>query len=374
MGGDEYMSERLKVVILGSTGSIGTQTVEKCLTYQDRIEVIGLAAFSNRDMLAAQAVQLGVASENTVLASIEGPQEVAALAELPEATLVLNAMVGAAGLESSYATLKAGKILALANKESLVVGGELLMPLVKPGALLPVDSEHSALFQCLLGEESSEVANLWITASGGPFRGRKRSELVDVSPTQALAHPNWNMGAKISIDSATLMNKGLEVIEAYHLFAQPYSKIKVVQHPQSCVHSLVEYVDGSFKAHLGVTDMRIPIQFALSYPERWPAAFETASLDLRELGSLDFSAPDTDTFGCLRLAVEAGEAGGTLPCVLNAANEVAVAAFLEGRIGFLDIERVIGACLEWHEREDVTSIAQLLEIDAETRAKALDLL
>jgi 1-deoxy-D-xylulose-5-phosphate reductoisomerase len=239
----------------------------------------------------------------------------------------------------------------------------------RPGQLLPVDSEHAALFQCLVGEDPAEVAKLWITASGGPFRGKKRSELASVTRDQALAHPNWVMGAKISIDSATLMNKGLEVIEAHHLFAKPYSNIKVVQHPQSCIHSLVEYVDGSFKAHLGVTDMRVPIQYALSYPERWPAAFE-ASLDLCQLGTLDFSAPDTDTFGCLRLAREAGEAGGTLPCVLNAANEIAVAAFLASQIGFLDIERIVESCLEDHNRVEAQSIEQLLAIDAETRSKA----
>ena len=365
------MSERLTVVILGSTGSIGCQAVEICQQYSDHIEVLGLAAYSNESLLAEQAARLGVS--DTVLARDDGAQAVVELAAHHSATLVLNAMVGAAGLASSYAALKAGKVLALANKESLVVAGELLMPLAQPGKLLPVDSEHSALFQCLLGEQGTEVANLWITASGGPFRGLKKNELAQVTTDQALAHPNWQMGAKISIDSSTLMNKGLEVIEAHHLFAIPYSNIKVVQHPQSCVHSLVEYVDGSFKAHLGVTDMRIPIQYAFSYPQRWPAVFETASLNLCELGALDFSAPDTETFGCLRLALEAGEAGGTLPCVLNAANEVAVAAFLEKRIDFLDIERVVGECLEQHSREDVHSIEQLLAVDAETRVKATEL-
>lgn len=365
------MTERLRIVILGSTGSIGRQAVEICSKYPSRIEVVALAAYSNESLLAAQAAKLGVRA--TVLARDEGPEAVANLATCPQADLVLNALVGAAGVEASYTTLISGKTLALANKESLVVAGELLMPLVKPGKLLPVDSEHAALFQCLLGESHAEVANLWVTASGGPFRGRKRAELAHVTPAEALAHPNWQMGAKISIDSATLMNKGLEVIEAYHLFALPYSNIKTVQHPQSCIHSLVEYIDGSFKAHLGVTDMRIPIQYALSYPQRWPAVFDEASLDLCELGSLDFSALDTQTFGCLRLAREAGEAGGTLPCVLNAANEVAVASFLDKSTGFLDIERIVRECLEQHTRQEVESIAQLLSIDAETRAKALEL-
>jgi len=364
--------ERLKVVILGSTGSIGRQAVEICSSYSDRIEVVALATHSNAQLLASQAALLGVAQ--TVLAKADGQAALAELAGVAEADLVLNALVGAAGVEASYATLKAGKTLALANKESLVVAGDLLMPLAKPNQLLPVDSEHAAVFQCLLGEDLSEVANLWITGSGGPFRGRKRSSLTKVSREQALTHPNWSMGAKISIDSSTLMNKGLEVIEAHHLFAIPYSNIKTVQHTQSCVHSLVEYVDGSFKAHLGVTDMRIPIQYALSYPRRWPAAFKDSSMDLCKLGTLDFSALDAETFGCLRLAREAGEAGGTLPCVLNAANEIAVAAFLDGRIGFLGIEGIVETCLESHERQDAESIEQLLSIDQETRTKAKELL
>ncbi|MCL2529944.1 MAG: 1-deoxy-D-xylulose-5-phosphate reductoisomerase [Coriobacteriia bacterium] len=362
---------RHKVVILGSTGSIGRQTVEICTRYSDRVEVVGLATFSNEQLLAEQAAELGVS--RTVLAKTDGPEALVELAASTEANLVLNALVGAAGVEASYATLKAGKTLALANKESLVVAGEVLMPLAKPNQLLPVDSEHSALFQCLLGEEPDELANLWITGSGGPFRGRKRSSLASVTKEEALAHPNWVMGAKISIDSSTLMNKGLEVIEAHHIFAIPYSKIKTVQHPGSCVHSLVEFVDGSFKAHLGVTDMRIPIQYALSYPKRWPAVFEPASLDLCELGSLHFSALDAETFGCLRLAREAGEAGGTLPCVLNAANEVAVEAFLNDHIGFLDIERIVETCLDTHERQDAESIEQLLAVDQETRIKAKEL-
>jgi len=365
-------NERLKVVILGSTGSIGSQAVEICANYADLIEVVALASYSNKELLTSQAALLGVT--RTVLVKADGPKALVELAGLDEPDLVLNALVGAAGVEASFTALKAGKTLALANKESLVVAGDILMPLAKPNQLLPVDSEHAALFQCLTGEDPAEVANLWITGSGGPFRGRKRSSLVGVSREEALAHPNWSMGAKISIDSATLMNKGLEIIEAHHLFAKPYSKIRTVQHPQSCVHSLVEYVDGSFKAHLGVTDMRIPIQYALSYPRRWPAAFESATLDLTQLGSLDFSALDSEAFGCLRLAREAGEAGGTLPCVLNAANEVAVAAFLESRIGFLDIERVVETCLEKHRRQDAESIEQLLAVDSETRAKAERLL
>ncbi|MCL2806988.1 MAG: 1-deoxy-D-xylulose-5-phosphate reductoisomerase [Coriobacteriia bacterium] len=363
--------EKKRVVILGSTGSIGRQAVEICAHYQDRLEVVGLSAHSNAELLASQAAFLNV--KNTALTTKDGPQALVELALSHEPDIVLNALVGAAGVQVSYEVIKTQTTLALANKESLVVAGELIMPYVESNQLLPVDSEHAALFQCLVGEDVKEVANLWITASGGPFRARKRQDLTKVTQAQALAHPNWSMGAKISIDSATLMNKGLEIIEAHHIFAIPYSNIKVVQHPQSCIHSLVEFVDGSFMAHLGVTDMRIPIQYALSYPKRWPAAFSPASLDLCELGSLDFHAPDSETFGCLRLAREAGEAGGTLPCVLNAANEVAVDAFLDGRIGFLDIERIVESCLTSHSRQDASSLELILEADAETRLKADEL-
>ena len=244
-----------------------------------------------------------------------GSDAVTDLVRLPEADIVVNALVGAAGLRASYETLAAGKVLALANKESLVVGGDLIMPLARrideaagfKHALMPIDSEHGAIYQCLLGEDPREVARLWVTASGGPFRGRTRADLTDITPAQALAHPTWNMGAKISIDSSTLMNKGLEVIEAHHLFEMPYDKIEVVVQPQSAIHSMVEFADGSVIAHLGTTDMRIPIQFALSYPKRWSAPVEP--LDFRTLGTLEFAAPDVETFRCLALARIAGEAG-----------------------------------------------------------------
>ena len=307
---------------------------------------------------------------------------------LPEADIVVNALVGAAGLRASYETLRAGKVLALANKESLVVGGDLIMPLAAQvdaqrraagtapaagpaGALMPIDSEHGAIYQCLLGEDAREVARLWVTASGGPFRGRTRGELAHITPAQALAHPTWNMGAKISIDSSTLMNKGLEVIEAHHLFAMSYDRISVVVQPQSAIHSMVEYSDGSVKAHLGTTDMRIPIQFALSYPERWDAPVEP--LDFTKLGTLEFAAPDTDTFRCLALARAAGERGGTLPCVMNAANEVAVAAFLAEEGSYLGIAACVEAVMDAHERQGVQrveSLDQLEELDAWARAEA----
>lgn len=275
-------------------------------------------------------------------------------------------------MQASYATLVAGKQLALANKESLVVGGDVLMPLSTHETLLPIDSEHGAIYQCLLGEDPAKVTRLWVTASGGPFRGKKAADLQNITVEQALSHPTWNMGRKISIDSSTLMNKGLEVIEAHHLFAMPYDKIAVVVQPQSAIHSMVEFTDGSVKAHLGTTDMRIPIQFALSYPARWSAPVEP--LDFRTLGSLEFEAPDLGTFRCLALAIEAGTTGGTLPAVMNAANEVAVAAFLAEQIPYLGIAELVERAMNHAVREGsvqaATSIDQLLAIDAETRVYA----
>ena len=282
---------------------------------------------------------------------------------------MVNALVGAAGLRASYETLAAGKVLALANKESLVVGGDLIMPMATaPGMLMPIDSEHGAIYQCLIGEDPREVTRLWVTASGGPFRGMKKEELAHITPAQALKHPTWNMGAKITIDSSTLMNKGLEVIEAHHLFHVPYDRINVVVQPHSAIHSMVEFSDGSVKAHLGTTDMRIPIQYALSWPERWDAPVEP--LDFTKLGSLQFDAPDTDTFRCLALAREAGARGGTLPCVMNAANEVAVAAFLAEEGSYLGIAACVEAVMQAHDVQVVESLDQLEEIDAWARAKA----
>ena len=336
-----------RIVVLGSTGSIGTQTLDVVRQHPDKLKIVGLAVNTRAQDMLAQAKEFGVGHLAV------GSEDVAAgesaldtchvceilwrrrlarfwdecrgqLVRLSEADVVVNALVGAAGLRASYETLKAGKVLALANKESLVVGGDLIMPLaaqvdearrasgtapaVGPaGALVPIDSEHGAIYQCLLGENEREVAKLWVTASGGPFRGRTRDDLRDITPAQALKHPTWHMGAKISIDSSTLMNKGLEVIEAHHLFNMPYDKIEVVVQPQSAIHSMVEYADGSVKAHLGTTDMRIPIQFALSYPDRWEAP--VAPLDFRTLGSLEFAAPDEKTFRCLALARHGGLGG-----------------------------------------------------------------
>ncbi len=394
------MSGKRRIAVLGSTGSIGTQTLDVVRRHPDKLEVVALACGTRAEELLSQARAfdvrwLAVGDERLAGEPIAdalrdqarsgqlgfGAGAVAGLVKLPDVDVVVNALVGEAGLRASYETLAAGKVLALANKESLVVGGDLIMPLAArlderrraeglasahgpAGALMPIDSEHGAIYQCLIGEAKREVSRLWVTASGGPFRGRTRDELEDVTAAAALKHPTWNMGAKITIDSSTLMNKGLEVIEAHHLFAMPYDRISVVVQPQSAIHSMVEFTDGSVKAHLGTTDMRIPIQYALSYPERWDAPVEP--LDFTKLGSLEFAAPDTDTFRCLALARHAGATGGTLPCVMNAANEIAVAAFLADGIGYLDIARCVEAAMDAHERDGVQrveSLDQLEEID-----------
>lgn len=377
-----------RVCVLGSTGSIGTQTLDVARRHPEFVKIVALSANTQAELLLEQAREFSV--EHAVLANVEiaeawrarfaeigatlhaGSEAIVELCNLPEVDMVVNSLVGAAGMQASYATLVAGKQLALANKESLVVGGDVLMPLSTHETLLPIDSEHGAIYQCLLGEDPAEVTRLWVTASGGPFRGKKAADLQNITVEQALSHPTWNMGRKISIDSSTLMNKGLEVIEAHHLFAMPYDKIAVVVQPQSAIHSMVEFTDGSVKAHLGTTDMRIPIQFALSYPARWSAPVEP--LDFRTLGLLEFEAPDLGTFRCLALAIEAGTTGGTLPAVMNAANEVAVAAFLAEQIPYLGIAELVERAMNHAVREGsvqaATSINQLLAIDAETRVYA----
>ena len=377
-----------RVCVLGSTGSIGTQTLDVARRHPEFVKIVALSANTQAELLLEQAREFSV--EHAVLANVEiaeawrarfaeigatlhaGPEAIVELCNLPEVDMVVNSLVGAAGMQASYATLVAGKQLALANKESLVVGGDVLMPLSTHETLLPIDSEHGAIYQCLLGEDPAEVTRLWVTASGGPFRGKKAADLQNITVEQALSHPTWNMGRKISIDSSTLMNKGLEVIEAHHLFAMPYDKIAVVVQPQSAIHSMVEFTDGSVKAHLGTTDMRIPIQFALSYPARWSAPVEP--LDFRTLGSLEFEAPDLETFRCLALAIEAGTTGGTLPAVMNAANEVAVAAFLAEHIPYLGIAELVERAMNHAVREgsvkEATSIEELLAVDAETRVYA----
>jgi len=369
-----------KVLVLGSTGSIGTQALE-VIGRSEELQAVGLAAGSGWETVGEQAREHGVpaialaddvAAEQAranwsgrVLSGEEGIRE---LIVSSGADLVLNSIVGAAGLGSTIVALTEGIDVALANKESLVLGGELVMALAEAtGArLLPVDSEHSALFQLIGAEAPGTVERLVLTASGGPFRGR--DDLSDVSVADALAHPTWRMGGRITIDSATLMNKGFEAIEAHHLFTVPYERIEVVVHPQSLVHSLIHLIDGSSLAHLGYPDMRVPISYALHYPER--ADVDVPRLDLAAAGSLTFEEPDLETFACLRLALEAGRAGGTAPTVLNAADEVAVAAFLEERIPFTAIPAVIGRVLEEMPAAAVSHFDDLFAADAEARERS----
>jgi 1-deoxy-D-xylulose-5-phosphate reductoisomerase len=367
-----------RIVIVGSTGSIGTQALD-VVERSDGLEVVGLAAASSWEQLLEQARHFGVdrialadpdaaaraAEHRSVLAGAEGLVE---LITDTDCDLVLNALVGSAGLGPTVATLGEGIDLALANKESLVVGGELVTALAEAtGAqLIPVDSEHSALFQLLEGQRPGTVDRLLLTASGGPFRGR--TDLDAVTREEALAHPTWDMGGKITIDSATLMNKGLELIEAHHLFGVPYEQLDVVVHPQSIIHALVQLNDGASLAHLGYPDMRVPISYALHYPDR--ADVPVAALDLAELGQLTFEAPDLGTFACLRLAREAAAAGGTAPCVLNAANEIAVHAFLRGDLSFTGIARVIESTLAELPPRPVRHFSDLYEADAQAREVA----
>ena len=369
-----------RLAILGATGSIGMQALEVAAA-QAELEVVALAAGSNVASLVAAARATGAehlaltdpAAAAQAAAELGRPVQsgsgaLAALVTESGADLVLNAVVGAAGLEASLATLNAGLDLALANKESLVAGGELVLAAARRGGglILPVDSEHSALQQCLGELPREQVASLVITASGGPFRGRTRAELANITVEQALAHPTWTMGAKITIDSATLMNKGLEVIEAHMLFGLPYSAIEVVVHPQSIVHGMARLRDGALIAHLGHPDMRVPISYALTYPRR--EAVPARPLEWTEAFSLDFEPPDLETFGCLRLAIEAGEAGGTAPAVLNAANESAVAAFLTGGSGFLEIEALVAHALDAVAPVALDSFETVVAADAAARA------
>jgi len=370
------------VAVLGATGSIGRQALD-VVAANPGLSVCALSANRDVDGLAAAARAAGV--EHVALADPEaacaasrldgltvhtGADGLEELIAASGADLVLNAIVGAAGLRATLAAFAAGADVALANKESLVAGGDLVSAAQRASGrlLLPVDSEHAALWQCLEGAAPDSVAGLVITASGGPFRGRGRDELEDVSPAHALAHPTWSMGRKITIDSATLMNKGLELIEAHHLFSTPYDAVEIVVHPQSIVHGMVRFRDGALLAHVGYPDMRVPISWALTYPAREATA--VPALDLTSPLRLDFEPADVATFRCLALAREAGEAGGTAPCVLNAANEVAVAAFLDGRIGFLDIAAVVEEALARVPIEPLVSLEQVLEADRRAREAA----
>ncbi len=378
-----------RVLVLGSTGSIGTQTLEVLGAHPDRFEVVGLAAGRDVDTLVAQADGLGVrhvalgdrgaakelASARPDLEVLDGPEGVVALASL-EAELCVNGVTGAIGLEPTLAALGAGTPVALANKESLIVGGDLVVAAAdraggRDTTLLPVDSEHSALLQCLRGGRRDEVRRLVLTASGGPFRGRTRADLGEVTREQALAHPTWAMGPMITINSATLMNKGLELIEAHLLFDQPWEALDVVVHPQSVVHSLVEFADGSSLAQLSPPDMRLPIQLALAWPDRLPHAF--TACDWTRAQELTFEPVDRSTFRALDLAEAAGRRRGTFPAVLNAANEVAVEAFLAGRTSFLDIAEVAEATLEAWDATDPdvpTVLEDVLAADRWARSDA----
>lgn len=367
-----------KLAILGSTGSIGTSTLEVVRGQQEEFEVISLSAGSNVELMVqqirefrpkiasmatrelAERVQGEVGSEVQVLWGEEGLLEVSTH---PEVTYLVSALVGSQGLRPTLAAIQAGKKIGLANKETLVTAGHIVTAEARKAnvPLLPIDSEHSAIFQCLNGERMEDVERLIITASGGSFRDRSRAELKDVTVEDALKHPNWAMGAKITIDSATMMNKGLEVIEAHWLFGFDYDKIDVLLHPQSIIHSLVEFQDGAVMAQLGTPDMKVPIQYALTYPHRLPV--QTTKLDLAKIAKLDFREMDLNRYVALRLAFEAGRAGGTMPTVLNAANEIAVARFLRKEIPFLAIDRMVENTLEAHQMISNPTLEAIEETD-----------
>jgi len=375
-----------RIAILGSTGSIGTQALDVIKQHSDVFEVAVLTAQSNADLLVEQAIEFhpsqvvigDVAKYTFVKNALSGIDiEVLAGAEAllevvcyDHVDVVLTALVGYAGLLPTVKAIKAGKPIALANKETLVVAGALIMPLAREMGvpILPVDSEHSAIFQCLMGESHNPIEKVILTASGGPFRGKKRGELEQVTRVQALKHPNWTMGAKITIDSASLMNKGLEVIEAAWLFDVHASQIDVVVHPQSIVHSLVQFEDGSIKAQLGLPDMKLPIQFALGYPNRMQANFPR--FDFKDYASLTFEQPDLETFRNLGLAFQALEKGGNMPCILNAANEVAVDAFLKDEIGFLQMSDLLASCMAQGTFLTSPSLEDYVNTDKTTRIMA----
>jgi len=379
-----------KLIILGSTGSIGQQTLEVVAAHPDKLRVLGIAA-RNRRMLADQARRfavplVGVATDTATDTDrdagdgmpegtrvLRGRESLVKLATHPDADIVVVATVGRAGLEATLAAVRAGKKVAIANKEALVMAGALITEAAKEhgATLLPIDSEHSALWQCLMGEDPESVAKLLLTASGGALRDYDPAQLDAITPEQALRHPTWVMGPKVTIDSATLMNKGLEVMEARWLFDVPLERIAVVMHPTSTVHSLVRFRDGALKAQLGSPDMKAPIQFALSYPQRWP--IQTHELDITQAGPLTFGAPPAGRYPCLELALRAGRQGGTYPAALCAADEVAVELFLERRIPFTAIPRLIAGVLDAHQPSDDHDLAAILHADTWARAECLRL-
>ncbi|WP_343339043.1 1-deoxy-D-xylulose 5-phosphate reductoisomerase [Terrisporobacter petrolearius] len=373
-----------RITILGSTGSIGTQTLDVVRKNKDKFEVVAISANSSVDLLLEQILEfnpkyVAVYNEESanklknmipnnidieVLSSMEG---LVKICQLKEVDIVLTAVVGMIGLVPTMAAIKAKKTIALANKETLVTAGEIVMEEAKKNNvdILPVDSEHSAIFQCLNGERKKDVEKIILTASGGPFRGKSKEELINVTKNQALKHPNWDMGRKISIDSSTLMNKGLEVIEAKWLFDVDVEDIDIVVHPQSIIHSMVSFKDSSVMAQLGCPDMRLPIEYALTYPGRSETDFER--LDLAKIATLTFEKPDMETFPCLQLAFRVLKLGGTYPTVLNAANEVLVNEFLDDKIGFYDIPYYIERSLEQHNNRSNPTLEDILEVDKETR-------
>ena len=377
-------SGKRTVALVGATGSIGTQTLDVVERWPDRFEVVALACGRSSDVIE-QARRFGVSLVGVAdrdaareirealpgVEVVDGP-DAAAVVDGCGADVVVNGMVGSIGLSPTMAALRAGSRLALANKESLIVGGQLVHDAAAPDQVVPVDSEHSAIAQCLRGGRAEEVARLVVTASGGPFRGRTRDQLKTVTVDDALAHPTWDMGAVITINSATLANKGLEVIEAHLLFDIDYDRIDVVVHPQSIVHSMVEFVDGATVAKLSPPDMRLPIQLALTWPER--LAFAPTTMDWTIAQDLTFEPLDDDTFPMVRLAVQAGRAGGTAPAAFNAANEVAVETFLQRGLDFLGITEVVAATLESHDVQTAESVEQVLAAEADARRTAAELI
>lgn len=372
----------MKLLLLGSTGSIGTSTCNCVRRFKDSFELVGLSANNNVELLARQVGEFNIPS--VCVCSAEAAKKASEL--LPsscriftgrdglvdlinetEFDVLVNALVGAVGFRPTCAALKCNKKVALANKESLVIGGDLIGSLLADGfgSLIPIDSEHSAILQCLNGEDADTIENITVTASGGPFREMPIDQFEHITVKKALNHPTWAMGQKITIDSSTLMNKGFEVIEAHHLFKMPYNNLKVIIHPQSIVHSMVTFKDGAVMAQCGVPDMELPIQYALTYPKRLPLGNER--LDLISAGALTFEAPDYSRFPCLKLCIESGKEGGTLPTVLNASNEVAVQLFLEEKISYIQIAEVIRQALDNHTGEQVESIEQIEAIDTLTR-------
>lgn len=378
------------ISILGVTGSIGTQTLEVIRKSNNEFKVVGVSANTSCDKVIDIIKEFNpkhvammdhdsyvkikdYCMENNLKIEVhEGLEGLNKIATLDDIEMVVTSVVGMIGLIPTINAIRAKKDIALANKETLVVAGEIVMKEAKENGvkILPVDSEHCAVFQCLQGNDHKSLNKVILTGSGGPFRGKKREELNNISPEQALKHPKWNMGRKISIDSSTLVNKGLEIIEAHYLFDMPYENIEVVIHPETIIHSMVEYVDGSVIAQLGNTDMKLPIQYALNYPNRKTSV--TEKLDFYTLGSLTFEKPDMDTFGCLKLAYEAGKKSGNMPAIMNASNEVAVELFLQGCIEYLQIEKIIRECMENFEYIENPTLEEIIEVDNKVRCYVME--